>query len=71
VKTVLEAFPGWWGKREQNIDKVEFRVIGSDANPRGRLPVGRARLALRGPAQDQQRLSQTPNVKMMRASSRA
>lgn len=66
VKTVLEAFPGWWGKREHNIDKVEFRVIGSDATRVAAFLSGELDWLYAVPPQDQQRLSQTTNVKMMR-----
>jgi peptide/nickel transport system substrate-binding protein len=66
VKTVLEAFPGWWSKREHNLDKVEFRVISSDATRVAAFLSGEIDWLYSVPPQDQQRLSQTPNVKMIR-----
>jgi len=66
VKTVTEAFAGWWGKREHNLDKVEFRVLGSDATRAAAFLSGEIDWLYAVPPQDQQRLSQTPKVKMMR-----
>ncbi len=59
VRTVLKAYPGWWGradKRTGNLDEVSFVSIRQDATRLAALASGEIDLVLDPPFQDVERL---------------
>ena len=59
VRTVLKAYPGWWGKadkRNGNVDEVSYVSIRQDATRLAALASGEIDLVLDPPFQDVERL---------------
>lgn len=66
-ETVLEAFPGWWDKREHNIDRVSFRPLPNDATRLAALLSGQVDVITPTPLQDAERLRRDPNITLVEA----
>ena len=64
-RTVLEANPTWWDKREGNVDRVEFTVIGSAATRVAALLSGEMDMIYSVPTQDMARIDKTPGFKLI------
>lgn len=63
--TVLLVNPGWWDRREHNLDRVEFRPIRSDATRTAALLTGAVDLMFPIPPQDVARVAATPGVRVL------
>ena len=65
--TVTVAVPNenWWGKKTHNLDKVEFRPIGSPATRVAALLSGEVDLAIPVPIQDQARVDAAAALQML------
>ncbi len=67
VRTVLKANPGWWGKKEHNLDEVIFTPIANDATRVAALISGEIDLMEPVPLQDIQRIESNPKLKVLQA----
>ena len=72
VKTVLKAYPGWWGakvpgwdKRNGNLDEVSFVSIRQDATRLAALASGEIDLVLDPPFQDVERLKREKQLTLL------
>lgn len=65
VKTVFKANPGWWGKKEHNLDEVIFTTIKQDATRVAALLSGEVDMIEPVPVQDMKRVAESPNTKLM------
>jgi len=65
VKTVAVANPGWWGKREGNVDEMVYMPIKSDSTRLSALLSGEIDFVLDPPVQDLPRLKENKSVKVV------
>src|SRR5487761_852453 len=65
VKTVLEANPQWWGKREGNVTEIVYTPIKSAATRTAALLSGEIDFVLDPPLQDLPKLKSDPNIKVI------
>jgi len=65
VKTVFVRNPNWWGKREGNVDRVEFTPIASSATRVAALLSGQVDMIDPVPVQDQDRVSGNPGTTLL------
>jgi peptide/nickel transport system substrate-binding protein len=65
VRTVAVPNPHWWGKREDNLSEVDFRVIKSDATRVAALLSGEVDMVYTVPIQDVERINKTPHRKVL------
>ena len=66
LKTVLEAYDGWWGERSGNVTTATFTPIQNDATRVAALISGDVDLVNPVPVQDAARLERTEGVKVIR-----
>lgn len=64
-KVVFEAHPGWWGKREGNVQTATYIPIKSNATRIASLLSGEVDLLLDPPIQDLERLRRDPALKIL------
>jgi peptide/nickel transport system substrate-binding protein len=64
-KTVLQRNPGWWGKLDGNVDRVEFNVISNAATRVAALLSGEMDMIYSVPPQDMDRIAHSPGVKLL------
>ena len=65
VKTVFEAYKGWWDKPQHNLDKVILTPIGSDATRVAALLSGEVDMMYPVPVQDQKRVDSNAGTSVM------
>jgi peptide/nickel transport system substrate-binding protein len=65
AKTVFVAHADWWDKKVHNIDRIEFTPITSPATRVAALLSGEVDFTNGAPLQDLQRLSASPDVKVL------
>jgi peptide/nickel transport system substrate-binding protein len=65
VRTVAVPNPNWWGKHEDNLTEVDFRVIKSDATRVAALLSGEVDMVYNVPIQDVERINKTPHRKVL------
>ena len=65
IRTVYKPFPGWWGKKEHNLDEVIFTTIKSDATRVAALLSGEVDEIEPVPVQDMQRVNDNPGTSVM------
>ena len=65
VKTVFKPNPGWWGKKEHNVDEVIFQTIKSDATRVAALLSGDIDMMDPVPVQDIERIKNSPNATVL------
>ncbi|HVY18364.1 MAG TPA: ABC transporter substrate-binding protein [Rhodopila sp.] len=64
-KTVVEANPLWWDKRQGNADRVEFNVISSAPTRVAALLSGEMDMIYSVPPQDMARIKASPDLKIL------
>jgi peptide/nickel transport system substrate-binding protein len=64
-RTVLAPNPGWWDRPEHNLTRVEFNVVANDATRIAALISGEVDMVYTIPPQDTDRLSRTPNIRVL------
>ncbi len=67
VKTTFKVNPGWWDKREHNLDEVIYTPIGNDATRVAALLSGEVDMIEPVPSQDVDRVNHTPGRKVLQA----
>ncbi|MBK9083320.1 MAG: ABC transporter substrate-binding protein [Rhizobiales bacterium] len=65
VKTIYKPNPGWWGKKEHNLDEVIFTTIKQDATRVAALLSGEVDMIEPVPVQDMQRIDTNPTTSVM------
>lgn len=65
VKTVLEAYKGWWDKPEHNVDKVIFQRIANDATRVAALLSGEIDMIYTVPPQDTDRIAKSKGLRVL------
>jgi peptide/nickel transport system substrate-binding protein len=64
-RTVLEANPGWWDKRQHNLDHVELDIISNAATRVAALLSGDVDMIYSVPPQDEERIKHTAGLKLI------
>jgi peptide/nickel transport system substrate-binding protein len=65
VRTVFKANPGWWGKKEHNLDEAIFTTIKSDATRVAALLSGEIDMMDPVPVQDIERVKNNPGTTVL------
>ena len=63
--TVLEAFPGWWDKRQHDLDTVTFLPVKNAATRTASLISGGTDATVDLPLQDVERVARDPNLQVV------
>ncbi|MBV8702463.1 MAG: ABC transporter substrate-binding protein, partial [Acetobacteraceae bacterium] len=64
-RTVIERNPTWWGKPENNVDRVEFNVISNASTRLAALLSGEMDMIYSVPPQDMRRIEASPDLKLI------
>ncbi|MBV8096670.1 MAG: ABC transporter substrate-binding protein [Acetobacteraceae bacterium] len=64
-RTILEPNSGWWDRRRDNLDRVEFDVINNDATRVAALLSGDVDMVYSVPPQDLARIRRTPGLRVI------
>ncbi len=63
--TVVEKNPGWWGKPQHNLDRVEFDVIGNASTRVAAMLSGEMDMIYSVPPQDMKRIAAAPGMHLI------